>query len=217
MRIGWRMSHCCQARCPISIGIGLARPSPASAAINRRTTMKLGRLLILALAAGGLALIVQPSAHAQLNNEPFSFDRPGTSGLGMSDAARQAILNQEIYGSTPDHIMIGPGGVLLEIERPSDGHVAIATLPDGSFLQGYRGRGLDLGGFAPFFQTDDSSGGYAGLVVQGNARSIINSWTFGVLVGFYDAESLPGRVGYMHPGSSSIDAWTMQVANLSAI
>lgn len=178
--------------------------------------MKLGRLLALAITAGSLALLMQAPAYAQLNNDPFSFDSPGTSGLGMSDAARQAILNQEIYGSTPDHIMIGPGGVLLEIAPGPGGHVALATLPDGSFLQSYRGRGLDLGGFAPFFESHDSNGGYAGLVVQGSAQGIINSWTFGVLAGTYEGDGLPGRLGYMHSSSTSIDAWTTLVAGLPA-
>jgi hypothetical protein len=35
------------------------------------------------------------SAEAQLNNEPFSFGTPD-GGIGMSTAARQAIINQQL-------------------------------------------------------------------------------------------------------------------------
>jgi hypothetical protein len=178
--------------------------------------MKSANRLVLALVAAFCALAVQQPAQAQLNNEPFSFDNRVDGGLGMSDAARQAILNQKIYGSTPDHIMIGPGGVLVEITQ-GPGHVALATLPDGSFLEGYKGRGLELGGISVFFDAPTRSGGFANLVIHGESQGVINAWTFGVLVGAYQGSALANRPIYSAYSSGSIDSWIAQVAGLPVI
>ena len=142
--------------------------------------------------------ITMAEASAQMNNKPFSFSGGGSS-LGMSSAARQAILNQKLTGITPDNIMKGPGGALIEISRGPN-NIAIATGQDGVVLQGYHGRGgVAIGGaglFNPFF--NGTSGQRRGSFtyasqLTGNA---IAGWT-GMVSG-----------GAAYSGGNSIDAWT---------
>jgi hypothetical protein len=142
--------------------------------------------------------LVTADASAQMNNKPFSFSNGGPS-LGMSAAARQAILNQKLTGATPDNIMRGPGGALITItEGPNN--IAIATGQDGVVLQGYHGRGTALSGgvgiFNPYFlgNAGQRSGGYTlASRLTGNA---IAGWT-----------SMVGGATPYNSGNS-IDAWT---------
>jgi hypothetical protein len=142
--------------------------------------------------------LVTAEASAQMNNKPFSFGSGGSS-LGMSSAARQAILNKKLTGQTPDNIMRGPGGALITITK-GPGSNAIATGQDGVTLQGYHGRGLALSGgvgiFNPYFlgSTSQRSGGYTiASRLTGNA---IAGWT-----------SMIGG-GAPYNNGDSIDAWT---------
>ena len=61
--------------------------------------------LAVAMVVGAMAMLHVASAEAQLNNQPFSFGSGG-GGIGMSTAGRQAILNQQLFGSTPDNILM---------------------------------------------------------------------------------------------------------------
>ena len=140
--------------------------------------------------------LVAADASAQMNNKPYSFK--GGSSLGMSAAARQAILNQKLTGATPDNIMRGADGSLIEISK-GPGSNAIARTSDGVVIPGYRGRGdaFDgvLGVFNPYFL--GNSGQRSGSItfasrLTGNA---IAGWTSMVTGG--------GAIG-----GNSIDAWT---------
>jgi len=137
-------------------------------------------------------------ASAQMNNKPFSF-KGGGSSLGMSAAAKQAILNKKLTGVTPDNIMRGPGGALIEISRGPN-NVAIARGQDGVTLQGYHGRGGVLSGgaglFNPFFY--GSSGQRSGSFTFASqlTSNAIAGWT-----------SMVGG-GVVQGGGNSIDAWT---------
>jgi hypothetical protein len=134
---------------------------------------------------------------AQMNNKPFSFK--GGSSLGMSSAARQAIINQKLTGVTPDHIARGVDGGLIEIAR-GPGSNAVARGADGVVLTGYHGRGDAFDGavgiFNPYFL--GNSGQRNGTItfasrLTGNA---IAGWT-SMVTG--------GPVSF---SGSSIDAWT---------
>lgn len=142
--------------------------------------------------------LMTAGASAQMNNKPFSFS--GGSSLGMSSAAKQAILNQKLTGSTPDNIMRGPSGALITVTRGPN-NVAIATGQDGVVLQGYHGRGGAFGGGAGLFNSyflgnsGQRSGGYTfASRLTGNA---IAGWT-----------SMVSGGGASYSGGNSVDAWT---------
>jgi hypothetical protein len=145
--------------------------------------------------------LVAAEASAQMNNKPFSFSNRGSS-LGMSSAARQAILNQKLTGATPDNIMRGPGGALIEITKGPN-NMAIATGQDGVVLQGYYGRrGVLVGGaglFNPYFY-GSSSGRSSYSIASRITGNAISGWT----------GMVTGRPA-MSTSGSSIDAWTSLV------
>ena len=159
----------------------------------------IGRLSVSGVLAAVVSLFLMTAdASAQMNNKPFSFSNGGSS-LGMSNAARQAILNQKLTGATPDNIMRGPGGALIEVSRGPN-NIAIARGQDGVALQGYHGRGGVLSGgaglFNPFFygNSGQRSGSFTfASQLTGNA---IAGWT-----------SMVGGAAQYSPGNS-IDAWT---------
>lgn len=142
---------------------------------------------------------VTAEASAQMNNKPFSFSGGGSS-LGMSSAAKQAILNQKLTGATPDNIMRGPSGALIAVTRGPN-NVAIATGQDGVVLQGYHGRGGAYDGGVGIFNSyflgnsGQRSGGYTfASRLTGNA---IAGWT-----------SMVSGGGAGYSGGNSVDAWT---------
>ena len=82
-----------------------------------------------------MALFHVAAAEAQLNNRPFSFGGgggfSGGGGIGMSTAGRQAILNQQLFGSTPDNILRSRFGLtLLNVTRGDNG-LAVAPHDPG--------------------------------------------------------------------------------------
>lgn len=150
----------------------------------------------LAVIAVSLPLVVA-DASAQMNNKPYSFK--GGSSLGMSAAARQAILNKKLTGATPDHIARGADGSLIEISK-GPGSTAVARGQDGVAITGYHGRGDAFDGavgiFNPYFlgNSEQRSGSVTfASRLTGNA---ISGWTSMVTGG-------PTVIG-----GSSIDAWT---------
>jgi hypothetical protein len=155
---------------------------------------KVAGVLIVAVSL----MLMVADASAQMNNKPFSFGSSGGSSLGMSAAAKQAILNKELTGATPDNIMRGPGGALIEITSgPSN--IAIATGQDGVVLQGYHGRSGVLtgsaGAFNPYFY-----GGHEKSPTFTTAHQL----TSNAIAGWTSMVS--GRQVYS--GGDSIDAWT---------
>jgi hypothetical protein len=89
-----------------------------------------GGLVFVAL----LALFATDAA-AQMNNRPFSFG--GGSSLGISNAGKQAILQEKLTGSTPDNIRKSTSGLITITRGP--GNNAIARGADGATIPGFKG------------------------------------------------------------------------------
>jgi hypothetical protein len=122
------------------------------------------RLAVLA-AVSALFLGATATAEAQLDNRPYG--SPG-GGFGMSGAARQAILNQQLSGATPGDVVIGPGGGLLNVTKGDSG-LAVTTTQGGTVLPQYRGRNHATG--LPYLGPDAYGYGYGGT------HDTINTWT----------------------------------------
>ena len=73
----------------------------------------------LLLGAAAVFGLISTSASAQWNNQPFQFRSQGGigSGVGMSLAYRQAILEEKFSGSRPDQMYRDAAGALLTVER----------------------------------------------------------------------------------------------------
>ena len=95
------------------------------------------RLLKVAVVAIAFTMLAPAASEAQISNKPFSF---GAAGPGMSDAGRQAIINQKILGATPQVLLKDELGRPLGVTN-GPGGIAIVTGPAGEPLPGYRGRG----------------------------------------------------------------------------
>jgi hypothetical protein len=176
------------------------------------------RLAVAAL-LGAFAMLSVASAEAQLNNKPFSF---GTAdgGIGMSTAARQAIINQQLFGVTPDHIMKGADGSLLTITRNGDSdHVPVVTTASGEIIPQFRGRGLDLGGLLLEGSGTGSGDGGQLLLGYGSSSGItVTSWTFRLVAATTGGGYPSFGGGYGFGGSGqSVNTWTAQVNGLAGI
>lgn len=158
-------------------------------------------LSAFALSAGGGVTL------AQLNNKPFSFGTPN-GGAGMSPGGKQAILNREIMGVSPDNMVRSPDGVLLSVTKEKGGS-AIVSFESGSFIPSFRGSSFrgdnemwSAGVFNTFFEPKNSDSvvsSYAWL----QTGATINTWT--------------GRVISDQPVSyapaNSVDIWTGMVVH----
>lgn len=164
------------------------------------------RLWLIGLALLGATTAATP-AMAQLDNRPFQFRDSG--GVGMSTAGRQAILNQEITGRTPDNL-VRRGGVLIDVVEGPGGEALARTPGGGSFRpdlrpQGFRMRGAAVGVFNNFFLRGNS-GGY--VPASAWSTQSVTGWTAGVVSDGYDR----GPNGATT--STVIAAWTQQVRYL---
>lgn len=150
-------------------------------------------------------------ARAQMDNRPFSFkNSPG--GLGMSQGGRQAIIGEKIQGSTPDTLVRGPDGLLLDvIEGPGDS--VIVSRQGGGFVPGYHGSdfrggntGMQAGIFNLFFSSSYNSGVHH-TYSDYQTAAVIGAWITSVASGsmpysYYDA-------------ADPINSWTTFVYNLN--
>ncbi|OSQ39361.1 hypothetical protein [Thalassospira mesophila] len=143
---------------------------------------------------------------AQFNNKPYSFNTP-TGAPGMSTAARQAIINDQLYDSRPQNMMRDSSGALLSIEK-SKGGTAIVRTADGEVLPGFRGTSISVGGmsvgvFNAYFMAADSGRWYA--PVQSMAATYtINGWI--------NLLSQDGRTVIPPVTASPVDGWTWMAA-----
>ncbi len=157
--------------------------------------------------AAGMSLLVMLalSSHgagaAGLNDRPYTF--PG-GGPGMSPAAREAILEDKLLGRGSGDIVIGPDGGLLLVRRAGDG-AAVLQAPAAPFVLPYAGGArLGVSGFGFGFDGYLGRPRYGALIADyAMSSGAINGWT-SMLLG-----------GYVGPGTSSVDAWTSQVAGLA--
>lgn len=126
------------------------------------------------------------TAHAQLDNRPFSF-KNAPSGVGMSTGGRQAIINEKLFDATPDNLQRAPDGSLVDVTE-GPGNSAI-TFRHGttSVIPGFKGssfRGdndlMQVGVFNPYFAPDFNSTTLPGIAYSHlYTNSTINSWTGG--------------------------------------
>jgi hypothetical protein len=152
------------------------------------------------IAVAASLLLYAGDASAQMSSQPFSFG--GGSSLGMSNAGRQAILNQKLTGATPDNILRGADGSLIEISQ-GPGSTAIARGADGVVIPGYHGRGGVVSGgaglFNPYFTGNASQYNASQTFASGITSNSIAGWTSMVFGGAAVS------------GGSSIDAWMSMI------
>lgn len=145
--------------------------------------------------------LLPTAASAQMSNKPYSFGTPG-QGAGMSVAGKQAIMNQKLYGSTPDVLLKSPDGRLLGVSK-APGELAIVTTPGGEIVPSYRGRsitadtGWQAGAFNPYFFGSRDNG--VSFDVSVSSTDTVSAWTNQVFGG----SSASSR--------SSVDVWTDMV------
>jgi hypothetical protein len=141
------------------------------------------------------------SASAQMarTNQPFQFQNRGGAGesVGMSNAYRQVILNQELRGMRPENLARDRSGNLLDVER-RDGQ-AFVSRPAGSFAV----RNFDptrIGAFG-------SVGGFGMSIGYGAP-----AWPLLLAV---SSRGAAGAALAPYPNSApSIDAWIHQMNTL---
>lgn len=148
------------------------------------------------------------AASAQMNNRPYAF-KTITGGVGMSMGGKQAILNQKIYGVSPENMVRAPDGVLLDVQK-GPGGAAIVSTEGGGFIPSYRGtsfRGnntdMAVGVFNSYFTPGVSdSGGGGSAYAHAHAGAVISTWTARVTSGGQPVSYLPGN---------TVDTWTGMV------
>ncbi len=149
----------------------------------------------LATLAVSASLLVTANAQAQMTNRPASFD--GSGRTGMSIAGRQAIIQQELFGATPNVLLKRDDGRLLGLLH-GPGSTAIVTSPSGEILPSHRGRrtnrDLRAEEFNGFFVNSRTS--TTRPYDTAPTGETIAKWTATVISG--------------HPigGYSSVDQWT---------
>lgn len=167
--------------------------------INYSFCQRLPILVCLLVAGLGLPL----NAHAQFNNKPYSFNTPDGS-VGMSRAAKQATINDQLYNVRPENMLRGALGGLLSVEKTKGGSVLVRDA-DGTILPGYRGTevfgpGQFAGAFNSYFVSDRT----VDLPPYNlHARDAINGW-----INLVDVRGIP-LISYGAP--SPVDAWTSMV------
>jgi hypothetical protein len=142
------------------------------------------------------------TGQAQFNNKPYSFNTP-TGAPGMSRAARQAIINDELYNSRPENMLRDATGGLLSVEK-SKGGTAIVRTADGEILPGYQGTSISVGGisvgvFNAYFMAADSDRRFSPLQSMA-ATYTINGWI--------NLLSRDGRALIPPVTASPVDGWT---------
>ena len=168
----------------------------------------------LMLAIPAMLLGLPDLASAQMSNQPFRFNAPGPSGVGMSNAGKQAILEQALSGATPRILLKDPqtGNLLPEPVR-AKGRTAIVSTRAGDIIPGYRGRdfrgnrrGMGVGVFNAYFVSGRGSGSVMRYSGYGNGTSgPVNTWTARVVTG-------DGRAVY--GPATAVSVWTGQVSSL---
>ena len=159
------------------------------------------RIRLRAMVVGAVVAVCATEAAAQISHRPYDF--PGADGPGLSVAARQAVILNEIVPSfSPEFLLRAPtGGLLTVVPISNGGDVPLVFGPDGFPIPFYR-RGLHGDGtlgfgaglFNSFFVGDyDGYGGYGAFPFVNS----ISVWT-GRLI---------GASGF-DPAGDAITEWT---------
>jgi hypothetical protein len=161
-------------------------------------------ILLLVLIAA-LSLSSALPAFSQINNKPYAFPNSSTGGVGMSQAGRQAILNQQIRNITPENLARGPSGELLDVIKGPHRSAFVTHTGTNAFIAGYRGTSykgqnsdIGVGVFNSFF-TPRSSKSSGINFVQYHSGSLVNTWT---------ARVVSGGVPIIYRPGNSVDNWT---------
>lgn len=129
------------------------------------------------MAAMAVILAAAP-AWAQLSTEPYSYRSGG--GVGMSNAYRQAMMDQEITGSRPRNLLRGADGSLLVVEE-RNGQAVVSNRPSSYvFYQGGNLAGVNIAGAGYGLGFGSAIDGWTGtrlaLTPPGVGRSPIDGW-----------------------------------------
>ncbi|HEY4134312.1 MAG TPA: hypothetical protein VGO34_03770 [Alphaproteobacteria bacterium] len=146
-------------------------------------------------------LCLSQAASAQISNQPFAFGGnpgagvPGTSGLGMSPAYREVILERKLLGrSTSNNFIRGADGSLVNVERKGDqAYARPVTTPFAASQSSFSLSGFGYGG---------SGGGSVDLLRAAIARPTDPA-----------SEDMPAVAGTA-PGAVPINSWIMQLTTL---
>jgi len=166
--------------------------------------------ITLGLSLGVVVMTVTP-ALAQ-SNLPY---RPG-GGVGLSTAARQAITNNQVFGTTPRALIrSSPDGLLFGIQR--EGRTALLQSPEGgAFLPGARpnrsyptGLGTGLGWSGVSFGGVGLSSGFSGSAGIGTSSISLASWINQLPSGSTGARD--GSTVFLSSSTTPIDAWIQQL------
>jgi len=158
----------------------------------------------------GAFLIISSTAFTQMTNKPYSFNNG--SGGGMSVGGKQAILNEKIFGQTPDNLVRGPSGQLLDVTKGPGDSAIVSYQGNGAVIPGFKGadfRGgkadMAAGAFNSFFTPSYNRTSYAAYSAQAYSQTgnVVSSWT---------SRAVNGPL--MSSGSNAIEGWTGMVYSL---
>lgn len=156
-------------------------------------------LLLGAVAVFGF---MSTAASAQWNNQPFQFRSQGGigSGVGMSLAYRQAILENKFTGSRPDQLYRDAAGSLLTVERR--GSQALLRETVAPYVPSHTTTGVFIGGIG--------GGGGSGTAIYGGLNGVNGLGTWTGTVG--DPSTFHVAWANLGPASSSpVNAWIGQL------
>lgn len=161
----------------------------------------------------GLVLLSGSIAYGQFNNKPFQFKSSDDGGVGMSAAAKQAILQKEIYNITPDNLVRSPGKEYVVIDQGAGNFVLARRVGSTVFLTDFKGTSfrdnnpdMAAGVFNSYFSADGVNS-YGPVYVSIQSGETITTWTTRVA---YDGLG-NGYIGLGEP----IDVWTAQASSLT--
>jgi hypothetical protein len=158
---------------------------------------------IVLIAAFSLSIALPASS--QINNKPYAFPNSSNGGVGMSQAGRQAILNQQIRNLTPGNLARGPSGELLDVIEGPHRSAFVSQTGTSAFIAGYKGtsykgQNSDLGAgvFNSFFSPRSYKSSGINFV-QYHSGSLVNTWT---------ARVVSGGAPISYRPENSVDNWT---------
>lgn len=166
------------------------------------------------LIAAVTVLVTIGSAGAQLDNKPFSFKNSPTGGPGISQAGKQAIINEKLFNSTPENLQIGPDGRLVDVIEGPGKSAIVFEHGTNSSIPGFKGtdfRGdnplMSVGVFNAYFGPVHNSTSLSGhSYAQFHTAALISSWTTNVVSG----AGLPP-----YYGNNPVDSWTVFTNSLN--
>lgn len=170
---------------------------------------------IKAILLGSILSVLSQSAMAQMNNKPFQF-KNSAHGIGMSQGGKQAIINESLFGSTPDNLLRSRNGELLSVEEGRGKSAIVRFDGTNTIIPGYRGStfgsdndAMRVGVFNAFFTTDSGRSSSYSSNAALTSYHAVSTWTRRVAADGTYMEHI-----YVGAGHDTVDAWTGQVLTL---